>query len=61
MVTLAGTEFCPELSEWLMGWPIGWTDCEPLEMDRFLQWRRTLGAYCEPANAAANRPRSGPG
>lgn len=50
MVTLAGTEFCPELSEWLMGWPIGWTDCEPLEMDRFLQWRRTLGAYCEPAN-----------
>lgn len=49
-MTLEGTEFCPELSEWLMGWPIGWTDCEPLETGRFLQWQRTLGAYCEPAN-----------
>ena len=23
-----------EFSEWLMGWPIGWTDLKPLEMDK---------------------------
>jgi hypothetical protein len=21
--------------EWLMGWPLGWTDLKPLEMDKF--------------------------
>jgi hypothetical protein len=29
----------PEWVEWLMGWPIGWTDCARLETDRFLEWR----------------------
>jgi len=28
----------PEWVEWLMGWPIGWTDLKPLAMDRFQQW-----------------------
>jgi hypothetical protein len=28
----------PELSEWLMGWPPKWTDCAPLEMDKFRLW-----------------------
>lgn len=28
----------PEWVEWLMGWPIGWTDLRPLEMGRFQQW-----------------------
>ena len=28
----------PNWVEWLMGWPIGWTDLKPLEMDRFQQW-----------------------
>lgn len=28
----------PEFVEWLMGWPIGWTDCAPLETDKFRQW-----------------------
>lgn len=26
------------LREWMMGWPIGWTACEPLATDRFQQW-----------------------
>lgn len=30
----------PEWVEWLMGWPIGWTDLKPLEMDRFQEWRQ---------------------
>ncbi len=25
----------PNLYEWLMGWPQGWTDLKPLEMDKF--------------------------
>jgi len=25
----------PSLYEWLMGWPIGWTDLKPLETDKF--------------------------
>jgi len=24
----------PDWVEWLMGWPIGWTDLKPLEMDK---------------------------
>ena len=25
----------PPFPEWLMGWPLGWTDLKPLEMDKF--------------------------
>lgn len=30
----------PPWVEWLMGWPLEWTDLKPLETDRFQQWRR---------------------
>ena len=33
----------PMWVEWLMGWPIGWTDLEPLEMDRYRQWLEQHG------------------
>jgi hypothetical protein len=33
-----GGQLNPDWVEWLMGWPIGWTDCEPLGTDRFLLW-----------------------
>ena len=33
----------PNLYEWLMGWPQGWTDLKPLEMDKFLFVQRQLG------------------
>ena len=26
--------------EWLMMWPIGWSDLQPLAMDKFLSWQR---------------------
>ena len=32
----------PEYQEWLMGWPIGWTDLNRLEMDRFQLWQQQL-------------------
>ena len=31
--------------EWLMGWPIGWTDLKPLEMDRYRLWLRLHLGY----------------
>jgi hypothetical protein len=36
----------PYWVEWLMGWPIGWTDCEPLATDRFRLWLRLHGIDC---------------
>jgi len=30
----------PLLSEWLLGWPLGWTDLKPLEMDKFQSWHQ---------------------
>ncbi len=35
----------PTWVEWLMGWPIGWTDLEPLAMDRFQEWWRLHGGF----------------
>jgi len=40
---VVGGQLNPTWVAWLMGWPIGWTDCEPLGMDRFQQWRRLHG------------------
>lgn len=34
-----GGHLNPEWVEWLMGWPIGWTDLKPLAMDKFQQWQ----------------------
>jgi hypothetical protein len=28
----------PTILEWLMGWPVGWSALEPLEMGKFRQW-----------------------
>ena len=33
----------PDWIEWFMGWPMGWTELEPLEMDKFLEWQRQHG------------------
>jgi len=33
-----GGKINPQLTEWLMGWPINWTDCDALEMGKFQQW-----------------------
>lgn len=34
----------PNWVEWLMGWPIGWTDLKPLGMDKFRSWRQGLSS-----------------
>ena len=33
----------PETDEYLMGMPAGWTDLEPLEMDKYQLWRQQHG------------------
>ena len=35
----------PNLYEWLMGWPQGWTDLKPLETDKFHKWLELHGNY----------------
>jgi hypothetical protein len=38
--TQVGGMLNPVWVEWLMGWPLGWTDLRPLEMDKFQQWQQ---------------------
>ena len=33
----------PMWVEWLMGWPLGWTDLKPLETDKFQKWLEQHG------------------
>ena len=35
----------PENHEWLMGWPIGWTDLNALETDKCQQWLQEHGSF----------------
>ena len=39
----AGGQLNPTWVEWLMGWPLGWTDLMPLATDRFRQWLQQHG------------------
>jgi hypothetical protein len=34
LATHAGGKLNPMWVEWLMGWPLAWTDLKPLEMDK---------------------------
>jgi hypothetical protein len=41
----------PEWIEWLMGWPIGWTELKPLETARYREWLQQH-SICSRAEAA---------
>ena len=41
----AGGQLNPTWVEWLMGWPLGWTDLKPLAMDRYQQWLQQHGGF----------------
>lgn len=45
--TQAGGSLNPTWVEWLMGWPLGWTDLKPLEMDKFRLWLEQHGRRYE--------------
>jgi hypothetical protein len=40
-----GGRLSPTWVEWLMGWPLGWTDLKPLVMDKYQQWLEKHGIY----------------
>jgi hypothetical protein len=40
-----GGKLNPMWVEWLMGFPLGWTDLRPLEMGKFQQWLEQHGIY----------------
>lgn len=42
---LARGQLNPAWVEWLMGWPIGWTELKPLEMDKFHEWQQQHSIY----------------
>lgn len=42
----AGGRMNPAWGEWLMGWPIGWTDRTPLATDKFRLWLQKHGEHC---------------
>jgi hypothetical protein len=44
-----GGSLNPTWVEWLMGWPLGWTDLRPLEPDRCLPAQQQLGECLQEA------------
>ena len=48
-VPQSGGQLNPTWVEWLMGWPLGWTALEPLEMDKYQQWCEQHG-ICSATN-----------
>ena len=40
-----GGKLNPSWVEWLMGWPLGWTDLRQLETDKFQKWLDEHGSY----------------
>ena len=38
----------PKISEWAMGWPLGWSSLAPLAMDKFLLWLQQHGKHFPP-------------
>jgi hypothetical protein len=42
---LPGGSLNPPWVEWLMGWPIGWTDCAAWGTDKFQRWRLWPGGH----------------
>jgi len=43
----SGLHLNPDWTEWLLGWPIGWTDSKQLETDKFQQWWNSHGERLE--------------
>jgi hypothetical protein len=44
LATETGGQLNPTWVEWLMGWPLGWTDLKPLEMDKSHYVQQQLGS-----------------
>lgn len=42
---LCGQLCDPDYAEWVMGWPIGWTDLVPQETDKFHLWQHSHSGF----------------
>jgi len=40
---MTGNPLPESFSEWMMGWPLEWTDLKPLEMDKYHSWQQQHG------------------
>ena len=45
LATHVGGKIPPIFTEWLMGWPLGWTDLKPLETAKFQAWQQQHGGF----------------
>jgi len=45
LATVIGGRLNPTWVEWLMGWPLGWTDCAVLVTDKCQQWLSWHGKF----------------
>ena len=45
LATHVGGKIHPEFTEWMMGWPLGWTDLKPLETAKYPSALPQLGSY----------------
>jgi hypothetical protein len=43
LASRVGGKLNPTWVEWLMGWPLEWTDLKPLATDKFQQWQQQHG------------------
>jgi hypothetical protein len=43
LASIAGGKLNPTWVEWLMGWPLGWTDLKQLEMGKYHSWLQQHG------------------
>jgi hypothetical protein len=49
--TQAGGALNPTWVEWLMGWPLGWTDLSVSATDKFRLWLRQHGGFSQPGSS----------
>jgi len=56
LTDVIGGQLNPTWVEWLMEFPLGWTDLKPLEMHRWRQWQRQHG-ICSPPEFIVNGDR----
>ena len=40
-----GRNLHPNFAEWMMNWPLEWTNLKPLEMDKYHKWQQQHGTY----------------
>jgi len=45
LATHVGGKIHPNFTEWMMGWPLDWTDLKPLGTDKFHAWLQQHGRF----------------